>query len=213
MGRAKGFRLQAGFGVHLHRGCLATSRGCLATRSGGVWPHAAGVSGHKSYTLKYLRRLARPQVVQPQPFLRELQLSHLDNHLYSLSYGPTCAPVPHQGLRPLSDLCPNPAPGCAPAPRQSVHPLSDLCPQFPTETPVPRLAPPPSSHPHPRSFPSSDSFRLCPCPHPRRGRPRPRTHNSRACAKRSSTGSTRTNASYPCAHQGTRPGERWLAKS
>ncbi len=227
MGRAKGFRLQAGFGIHLQRG---------------VPGHKQGLPGHTQ------RGGACPQVVHTQvpaeacpstsrttsTLLWELQFSHLDNHLYSLSYGPTCAPVPHQGLRPLSDLCPNPAPGCAPAPRQSVrplsdlclnpapgcapaprqsvHPLSDLCPQFPTETPVPRLAPPPSSHPHPRSFPSSDSFRLCPCRHPRRGRPRPRTHNSRACAKRSSPGSTRTNASCPCAHLEHRPGERWLAK-
>ena len=200
MGRAKGFRLQAGFGIHLQRGVPGhkqglpghTQRGVPGhTQRGGACPHAAGG--------------ACPQVVHTQvpaeacpstsrttsTLLRELQFSHLDNHLYSLSYGPTCAPVPHQDL----------------------HPLSDLCPQFPTETPVPRLAPPPSSHPHPRSFPSSDSFRLCPCPHPRRGRPRPRTHNSRACAKRSSPGSTRTNASCPCAHLEHRPGERWLAKS
>lgn len=127
MGRAKGFRRQAGFGIHLQRGCLATSRGCL-TAGRGTWPRAAGG--------------ACPQVVHTQvpaeaclstsrttsTLLRELQFSHLDNHLYSFSYGPTCAPVPHQGLRPLSDLCPNPAPGCAPTPRQSLHPLSDLCP-------------------------------------------------------------------------------------
>lgn len=151
MGRAEGFRLQAGFGVHLHRGCLATSRGCLAA-SRGTWPRAAAVSVHKSYTLKYLRRLARPQVVQPQPFLRELQLSHLDNHLYSLSYGPTCAPVPHQGLHPLSDLCPSPAPGCAPAPHQGrTH--CPTCAQFPTETPTPRPVPPPTSHPYPDPSP------------------------------------------------------------
>lgn len=115
MGRAKGFRRQAGFGIHLQRGCLATSRGCLTAgrgtwprAAGGAWPHAAGG--------------ACPQVVHTQvpaeacpstsrttsTLLRELQFSHLDNHLYSLSYGPTCAPAPHQGLHPLSDLCPVP---------------------------------------------------------------------------------------------------------
>lgn len=68
MGRAKGFRRQAGFGIHLQRGCLATSRGCL-TAGRGTWPRAAGgVPVHKSYTLKYLQKLACPQVVQPQPF-------------------------------------------------------------------------------------------------------------------------------------------------
>ena len=153
MGRAKGFRRQAGFGIHLQRGCLATSRGCL-TAGRGTWPRAAGG--------------ACPQVVHTQvpaeaclstsrttsTLLRELQFSHLDNHLYSFSYGPTCAPVPHQGLHPLSDLCPNPAPGCAPTPRQSLHPLSDLCPvphrnphapswTFTHLTPAPRSFPPP----------------------------------------------------------------------
>ena len=128
MGRAKGFRLQAGFGIHLQRG---------------VPGHKQGLPGHKQGLPGHTQRGgACPQVVHTQvpaeacpstsrttsTLLRELQFSHLDNHLYSLSYGPTCAPVPHQGLRPLSDLCPNPAPGCAPAPHQGLHPLSDLCP-------------------------------------------------------------------------------------
>ena len=101
MGRAKGFRLQAGFGIHLQRG---------------VPGHKQGLPGHTQ------RGGACPQVVHTQvpaeacpstsrttsTLLRELQFSHLDNHLYSLSYGPICAPAPHQGLHPLSDLCPVP---------------------------------------------------------------------------------------------------------
>ena len=61
MGRAKGFRLQAGFGIHLQRGVPGHKQGLPGHTQ-------RGVPVHKSYTLKYLRKLARPQVVQPQPF-------------------------------------------------------------------------------------------------------------------------------------------------
>ena len=133
MGRAKGFRLQAGFGIHLQRGVPGHKQGLPGhTQRGGAWPHAAGG--------------ACPQVVHTQvpaeacpstsrttsTLLRELQFSHLDNHLYSLSYGPTCAPVPHQGLHPLSDLCP--------VPHRNPHAPSWT---FTHLTPAPRSFPPP----------------------------------------------------------------------
>ena len=205
MGRAEGFRLQAGFGVHLHRGCLATS-------SGGAWPRAAAVSVHNSHNLKPLPRGAWPQAAQPQPFcgnfsfltwtiicIRSLMVRLVpQSHTRACTHCPTCAPVPRQ-VAPQSHT------------RACTH--CPTCAQFPTETPTPRPVPPPTSHPYPDPSPSSDSSRLCPCRYPRRGRPRPRTQNSRACAKRSSTGSKRTNANCPCAHREHRLGAPWSAKS
>ncbi len=134
MGRAEGFRLQAGFGVHLHRGCLATSRGCL-TAGRGTWPRAAAVSVHNSHNLKPLPRGAWPQAAQPQPFcgnfssptwaitcIRSLMVRLVPQSRARAA--PTVRLVPQSRAR----LRPSPTPGCAPAPRQSVHPLSDLCP-------------------------------------------------------------------------------------
>ncbi len=130
MGRAEGFRLQAGFGVHLHRGCLATSRGCLATRSGGVRPQVV----HTQVPAEACPSPSRTT----STLLRELQFSHLDNHLYSLSYGPTCAPIPRQVV---------------PQPRTRACTHCPICAQFPTETPTPRPGPSPTSHPHPDPSP------------------------------------------------------------
>ena len=143
------------------------------------------------------------------------------SHTRACAHCPTCAPIPRQVVpQPRTRACTH-CPTCAPIPRQVVpQPRAKACTHCPTCAPSsPQKPPRPVLDLHPPHTrtpilpPSSDSFRLCPCRHPRRGRPRPRTHNSRACAKRSSPGSTRTNASCPCAHLEHRPGERWLAKS
>lgn len=159
--------------------------------SGEADPGASRMPVHISHTLKPARRDARPHLAHTQAFWRVFHLptrAIIGTHPL---YGPTCAQIPCRALHPLSDLCPS-------ADRTCLHP---------------RQVPPLTSHPHLQSLPSSDSSRLCPCRNPRRGRPRPRTQNSRVCAKSSSTGSKRTNASSPCAHRGHHLGARWSAKS
>ena len=150
MGRAKGFRLQAGFGIHLQRGVPGhkqglpghTQRGGAWPQAGVAWPHAAGgclstsrthsstcgsLPVHKSYNLN--------------PFVGTSVLPPGQSSVFALLW---------------SDLCPSPTPGPAPTVRLVPQSRARLCP-----SPAPKRAPTVRFVPQSRA-------RLCPSPAPKR---------------------------------------------